>query len=233
SLTTGLPRALLSRLNALGHATMTDSAEIAPAHPAHALPNHRTRAPAPIAHFITADLPQHYDHLLPGEHNGTRPHAPADPAAGAQAAQSRAPDGLHHPLRKRGSAPVAALHAKGAAAAAGGGNGRLHVMVYDAYHFIKHAQANPLCFGLDPAKMDKPCGDEKQCYDRVWIDDANIGTQIHYWMARDIQIRLHLWHMRTTNVSLDRMFKNSTRAREIQLEMLGYACPMRAAPVLF
>ncbi|KAJ2713265.1 hypothetical protein H4R19_002338 [Coemansia spiralis] len=222
-LTSGLPRALLGRFSTLGRATMKDSTELAPAHPAHSLPNHRVRAAAPIAHYISADLPLHYDHLLPGEHNGTRPQAQPD--------QSQASDGLHHQLRKREGAhpPVTTPHAKGPAVI----NNRVHIMVYDAYHFIKHAEANPHCFGLDPAMLGKPCGDQKHCYDRVWIDDANIGTQIHYWMARDINIRLHLWHMRNTNVNLDRMFKNNTRARELELEMLGYACPMRPAPILF
>ncbi|KAJ1727755.1 hypothetical protein LPJ61_004411, partial [Coemansia biformis] len=235
ALTHGLPQALLERLSTLGHATMRDSTELAPVHPPHALPNHRTRAPAPIAHYISVNLPQHYDHMLPGEHNGTRPTAPDD-QTGPSPISSKAPDGLHRPLLKRESIhpPSTATHPKGVAAAGTvANNSRLHVMVYDAYHFIKHAEANPRCFGLDPAMMHKPCGDKKQCYDRVWIDDTNIGTQIHYWMARDINIRLHLWHMRNTNINLDRMFKNSTRVRELELEMLGYACPMRQAPVLF
>ncbi|KAJ2726331.1 hypothetical protein GGI07_000643 [Coemansia sp. Benny D115] len=110
---------------------------------------------------------------------------------------------------------------------------RLQIMVYDAYHFIKHAQTNPVCFGFDPHAVNQTCGDRKTCYDRVWLDDSNINTAVHYWMARDINVRLHMWHLHTAGASINSMFKNSTRARELELEMLGYACPMKPAPTSF
>ncbi|KAJ2784118.1 hypothetical protein GGI18_003452, partial [Coemansia linderi] len=119
------------------------------------------------------------------------------------------------------------------AASTGAGSKKLQVMVYDAYHFIKHAEQNPECFGLNPAMVNKTCGEQHNCYDRVWMDDSNINTSIHYWMARDINMRLHMWHLHTTGIDIQKAFKNGTRARELELEMLGFICPMRPAPTAF
>ncbi|ORX74912.1 hypothetical protein DL89DRAFT_264712 [Linderina pennispora] len=111
---------------------------------------------------------------------------------------------------------------------------KLHIMVYDAYHFIKHAQKNPQCFDFNPSAVNQTCGDEPQgCFDRVWMDDTNLNTAVHYWMARDLNVRLRMWHYRVAHGSLDTAMKNSTRLKELEEEMLGYACPMRPAPVEF
>ncbi|KAJ2243649.1 hypothetical protein GGH97_003479 [Coemansia sp. RSA 475] len=81
--------------------------------------------------------------------------------------------------------------------------------------------------------LGKPCGAQKHCYDRVWMDDANLTTAMHYWMAQDITARLHLWHMQNSGGGADKYTLNNTRVREIELEMLGYPCPMRPAPINF
>ncbi|KAJ2442674.1 hypothetical protein GGF42_006878, partial [Coemansia sp. RSA 2424] len=140
-------------------------------------------------------------------------------------------DDHSHPLQGANSGHIAANRAK--AVAADTGKNKLQIMIYDAYHFIKHAEQNPACFNLNPAVVGQTCGDKHNCYDRVWMDDSNINTAIHYWMARDISVRLHMWHLHSTGTNVQKIFKNSTRAQELELEMLGYTCPMRPAPVTF
>ncbi|KAI8322792.1 hypothetical protein GQ54DRAFT_328177 [Martensiomyces pterosporus] len=244
TLTSRLPYALLERFTSIGRTVMTDSFKMAPEHPPFVLPSHRNRTVSPISYFLTVDLPQNYDHTIPHEHDGRKSNS-----SNAQKpplfihTKAAMPDGLHRPLLKlhkredsspSDDIPQTQHDAQTSDLKEGpGANNRLHVMVYDAYHFIKHAEENPLCFDLSPAAVNKTCGEQQSCYDRVWMDDTNINTSIHYWMARDINIRLHLWHLHTNNLSLDSVFKNSTRARELELEMLGYACPMHPAPTHF
>ncbi|KAJ1839928.1 hypothetical protein LPJ70_004867, partial [Coemansia sp. RSA 2708] len=219
----------------LGHTVMADSTSLGPMHPPHALPHHRKLASSPISHYLTVDLPQNYDHTVPHEHNGTRPQTAHSSLF--LHTEPKPSDGLRRPLlkmHKRADAhPIPHLNIPNAHSKVEVSARKLHVMVYDAYHFIKHAEANPTCFGLDPTMVTKACSEPKHCFDRVWMDDTNLSTPIHYWMARDINVRLHMWHMHNTGVNLDKAFKNNTRARELELEMLGYACPMSQAPVNF
>ncbi|KAJ1898815.1 hypothetical protein LPJ66_002519 [Kickxella alabastrina] len=218
-ITHDLPQGLLNRFSKIGHSTMTNSAQLAPLHPPHYLPNHRTRAASPITHYITVDLP--HTHTTPKEHNGGHP---LSKAASPRLALHTAGNGIHQPMQKRDT------NLDSAHKPAANPRGRLEIMVYDAYHFIKHASANPQCFDLDPVAVNQTCGERKNCYDRLWMDDFNMNTAVHYWMAHDINTRLHMWHLHTTGARTDMIFKNSTRAREHELETLGYACPMRAAP---
>ncbi|KAJ2383600.1 hypothetical protein GGI05_005264 [Coemansia sp. RSA 2603] len=204
-----LPHALFQRLAKLGPVSITDSSKLAPLNPPSELPKHRRRAASPITHYITADLPHDYSHLDPHEHNGT--HPVPRPLQIPLSVHKRSPPPQPHSLRP----------------------GRLQIMVYDAYNFFKHASTNPQCFGLNPAVVNEACGEQKACYDRVWADDSNINTAVQYWMARDITMRLHMWHLRNAGVNINTVFKNSTRAREIELEMLGFTCPMHAAPTKF
>ncbi|KAJ1933014.1 hypothetical protein FBU59_006175, partial [Linderina macrospora] len=230
-----LPGSLLDKFSQIGHATMTDTFQLAPSSPQPGLPNHRTRTDSPISHFLTVDLPKDYSHTLPHEHNGETKTSINTTLAQAHArntlsihSKTSPPDGLHHPLLKlhRRSKPSIAPSSAPLA--------KLHIMVYDAYHFIKHAQANPQCFDFNPAAVNQTCGDEPlSCFDRVWMDDTNLNTAVHYWMARDLNVRLRMWHFRITHGSLETAMKNSTRLKEIEEEMLGYACPMRPAPVEF
>ncbi|KAJ2599296.1 hypothetical protein H4R99_003763 [Coemansia sp. RSA 1722] len=220
-----LPHGLFQRLGKLGTATLTDSAKLGPPHPPAELPKHRRRAPTPISHFITVDLPHDYDHLIPHEHNGTHPvpkpaHLPVvQPNHNA----------FHMHKRSTELTPMA----RGNKKHQGLRPGRLHVMIYDAHGFVKHAANSPQCFGFSQAKVNESCGEQRGCYDRIWADDSNLNTAVHYWMARDINMRLHLWHLHNTGADAAAVFKNSTRARELELEMLGYTCPMHAAPVAF
>ncbi|KAJ2663035.1 hypothetical protein IWW48_001554 [Coemansia sp. RSA 1200] len=226
SLARNLPHTLFEKLSKLGKATITDNVRMGPLHPPAHLPAHRTRAPYPITHYIAVDLPRSYDHLLPHEHNGTHLVAPGPAAHGPPQPPHSLSPALHaHPALK--------LHKRAAPAHDGGSGSSLRVMVYDAYGFIKHAQENPHCYGFNAAAMDTTCGDHPRCFDRVWIDDANISTAVHYWMARDINTRLHLWHMHGAGIDVGKAFKNATRARELELEMLGFSCPMHAAPTAF
>ncbi|KAI9474452.1 hypothetical protein LPJ78_002117 [Coemansia sp. RSA 989] len=240
ALTRDLPRALFEKFKAIGNTVMSDSNALGAMHPPYKLPHNRKLASSPISHYLTVDLPQSYEHTLPREHNGTRPGSPGHASSSLFLHTNTKPsDGLHRPLlrmRKRSDEhhPIPHLNIPNVHAKADmSGTRKLHVMVYDAYHFIKHVESNPSCFGLDPTMMNKPCGDQKHCYDRVWMDDTNLSTPVHYWLARDINVRLHLWHMHNNNVSLEKTFKNSTRAHELEMEMLGYACPMKPAPVNF
>ncbi|KAJ2745436.1 hypothetical protein GGI20_002190 [Coemansia sp. BCRC 34301] len=229
-----LPYALLERFTTLGRTVMTNSAQTGPAHPPSQLPNHRKRSASPISYYLSVDLPATYDHVIPREHNGTKATWPSrQPRALPKRDSILDAHGSDHghPLQEADHGHIAASRAK--AAAAGVGKNKLQIMIYDAYHFIKHAEQNPACFGLNPAMVGQTCGDQHNCYDRVWMDDANINTAIHYWMARDINMRLHMWHLHSTGTNVQKVFKNSTRAQELELEMLGYACPMRPAPVAF
>ncbi|KAJ1666576.1 hypothetical protein EV178_002187 [Coemansia sp. RSA 1646] len=238
SLARNLPHTLFEKFSTLGRATITDNVRLGPLQPPTHLPNHRIRATYPITHYITVDLPHNYDHLLPHEHNGTHPVAPSTSASGPPLHPHPVPSivaGPGHPpvkLHKRSAVTSSVGHAV-PSTAAGGGATRLRIMVYDAYGFIKHAEENPLCYGFNPAMMNKTCGEQPHCHDRVWIDDSNVGTGVHYWMARDINTRLHMWHMHNAGINLERFFKNSTRAKELELEMLGFSCPMHAAPTDF
>ncbi|PIA18001.1 hypothetical protein COEREDRAFT_6748 [Coemansia reversa NRRL 1564] len=242
SITRELPHTLLKKFSGIGHTIMTNSNSMAPANSPHTLPNHRQRALSPIAHFLTVDLPQDYKHMMPHEHKGARPAVPGHSGSSLLHHSDPKPvDRLHHPLLKihkrinahdiiNAHSNSTAAHTKGQQSSSGK---KLHIMVYDAYHFIKHAETNPKCFSLNPAMMSKTCGEQKHCYDRVWMDDSNLSTPIHYWMAHDINARLEMWDIHNKNLKLNKVFKNSTRARELGLEMLGYTCPMRPAPVDF
>ncbi|KAJ2881078.1 hypothetical protein IWW38_005847, partial [Coemansia aciculifera] len=220
-----LPYALLERFTTLGRTVMTNSVQMGPAHPPSQLPNHRKRAASAISYYLSVDLPATYDHTIPNEHNGTKSAWPTrQPRVLPKRDNIWGPhdDGDHsHPMQGADQGHIAANRAK--AAAAGTGKNKLQIMIYDAYHFIKHAEENPSCFGLNPAVVGQTCGDQHNCYDRVWMDDSNINTSVHYWMARDISVRLHMWHMHNTGTSIQKAFKNSTRAHELELEMLGYA----------
>ncbi|KAJ2005016.1 hypothetical protein GGI04_002401 [Coemansia thaxteri] len=237
SLTRELPYALLERFTTLGRTVMTDNFKTAPMHPPPLLPNHRKRAASPITYYLSVDLPSTYDHTIPNEHNGTKSTTPSRQPRALRKRDNVAADidGHSHPMPDASHSNIAAIRAKSAASTdKNSGNGRkLEIMVYDAYHFIKHAEENPACFDLNPAMVGQTCGEQHGCYDRVWLDDSNINTSIHYWMARDINVRLHMWHLHTSGVNIQKVFKNSTRAQELELEMLGYACPMRPAPIVF
>ncbi|KAJ2531889.1 hypothetical protein IWW43_001700 [Coemansia sp. RSA 1935] len=224
-LTRSLPYALLEKLKSLGKTTMKDSSQIAhvPHKMPHELPHHRHAAASPIAHFLSATLPHSYDHTIPREHNGTNHPNPLFLHTQKPA------DHLRRPLLKLAKRSPPHVHPKTDINV----THHLNIMVYDAYHFIKHAEANPQCFGLNPKMLDKPCGAQKHCYDRVWMDDANLTTAMHYWMAQDITARLHLWHMQNSGGGADKHTRNNTRVREIELEMVGYPCPMRPAPINF
>ncbi|KAJ2539161.1 hypothetical protein EV175_006377 [Coemansia sp. RSA 1933] len=236
SLARNLPHTLFEKLSTLGRATITDNVRLGPLQPPAHLPNHRARAPYPITHYITVDLPHNYDHLLPHEHNGTHPVVATPISHGALSPPLHshpAPSSAHPSLKIHKRSAVTSSVAHAVPSAMQGGATRLHIMVYDAYGFIKHAEESPLCYGFNPAMMNSTCGEHPHCHDRVWIDDSNIGTAVHYWMARDINTRLHMWHMHNAGITLDRFFKNATRAKELELEMLGFSCPMRAAPTDF
>ncbi|KAJ1819577.1 hypothetical protein LPJ56_001548 [Coemansia sp. RSA 2599] len=221
-----LPHGLYQRFSKIGAATLTDSVKLGPPHPPAELPKHRRRAAAPISHYITVDLPHDYEHMVPHEHNGTHP---IPRPAQIPLTQPHHPPSLG--MHKRSSAPVPApAHGKKHGSLR---PGRLHVMVYDAHGFVKHATNSPQCFAFSPASVKDTCGEQKACYDRVWVDDSNLNTAVHYWMARDINMRLHMWHLHNTGADAASVFRNSTRARELELEMLGFACPMHAAPVAF
>ncbi|KAJ2732676.1 hypothetical protein IW152_003641 [Coemansia sp. BCRC 34962] len=230
SMARGLPYALLEKLTTVGHTSMTNSINSGPVHPPPQLPGHRKRAASPITYFISVDLPTAYDHTIPREHNGTKSVWPSRQPRMMRKRNNKSAD-HDYLLPEPTHGIIAANHAK--AASTGAGSNKLQVMVYDAYHFIKHAEQNPECFGLNPAMVNRTCGEQHNCYDRVWMDDSNINTSIHYWMARDINMRLHMWHLHTTGINLQKAFKNSTRAHELELEMLGYICPMRPAPTAF
>lgn len=109
-------------------------------------------------------------------------------------------------------------------------NRTLEIMVYDAYHFIKHMESHPNCYSLNPQRVNQTCPGPHGCYDRVWMDETNLNTVAHYWMARDLSTRLHLWNIHNKNIDIHRVFKNATKARQVQLGMLGYSCPMKSAP---
>ncbi|KAJ2785814.1 hypothetical protein GGI15_001793 [Coemansia interrupta] len=225
-MTRDLPHALFQKLNKIGPAAITDSSRLGPLNPPSELPKHRRRAASPITHYITVDLPHDYTHMDAHEHNGTHP-VPRPAIIPA--------DGPHHPpvgIHKR-SPPQAAAGGSGHGKPRALRPGRLQIMVYDAYNFVKHASTNPHCFGLNPATVNESCGEQSACYDRIWVDDSNINTAVQYWMARDINMRLHMWHLHNTGADVNTVFKNSTRAREVELEMLGYSCPMHAAPTKF
>ncbi|KAJ1667508.1 hypothetical protein EV178_001237 [Coemansia sp. RSA 1646] len=149
------------------------------------LSNHRTRVAYPITHYITVDLPHNYDHLLPHEHNGTHLAAPSTSASGSPLHLHPVPSTVTGPgypsakLHKRSAVTSSVSHAV-QSTAVGGGATRLQIMVHDAYGFIKHAEENPLCYGFNPAMMNKTCSEQPHCHDRVWIDDSNIGTGVHY-----------------------------------------------------
>ncbi|KAJ2396512.1 hypothetical protein GGF41_008592, partial [Coemansia sp. RSA 2531] len=229
SMTRGLPYALLERFTTVGRTVMTNSIQSGPAHPPLQLPSHRKRSASPITYYLSVDLPTTYDHTIPHEHNGTKSTWPSRQPRIMRKRDSNNGADHDHPLPEPAHGHTAANRAKAAPA----GRNKLQIMVYDAYHFIKHAEQNPACFGLNPAMVNQTCGDQHNCYDRVWMDDSNINTSIHYWMARDINVRLHMWHLHTTGIDFQKAFKNSTRAHELELEMLGYICPMRPAPTAF
>ncbi|KAJ2081950.1 hypothetical protein GGI09_007553 [Coemansia sp. S100] len=229
SMTRGLPYALLERFTTVGRTVMTNSIQSGPAHPPLQLPSHRKRSASPITYYLSVDLPTTYDHTIPHEHNGTKSTWPSRHPRIMRKRDSNNGADHDHPLPEPAHGHTAANRAKMAPA----GRNKLQIMVYDAYHFIKHAEQNPACFGLNPAMVNQTCGDQHNCYDRVWMDDSNINTSIHYWMARDINVRLHMWHLHTTGIDFQKAFKNSTRAHELELEMLGYICPMRPAPTAF
>ncbi|KAJ1665670.1 hypothetical protein EV178_003045 [Coemansia sp. RSA 1646] len=198
----------------------------------------KTRATYPITHYITVDLSHNYNHLLPHEHNGTHPAAPSTSASGSPLHLHPVPStvaGLGHPsvkLHKRSAVTSSIGHAV-QSTASGGGATRLRILVYDAYGFIKHAEENPLCCGFGPAMMNKTCGEQLHCHDCVWINDSDVGAGVHYWMARDINTRLHIWHMHNAGINLERFFKNSTRAKELELDGGLFSCPAHAAPTDF
>ncbi|KAJ2156215.1 hypothetical protein GGF46_005335 [Coemansia sp. RSA 552] len=242
SLNNNLPLSLYRKFKSMGHTTLTDSKSMSPVHPPpHTLPGHRKMAAAPITHYLTVDLPQNYDHMLPHEHNGTKKPVPMHPRPLEmhphqplfRHTEPSPIEDPRHRLPKVAKRSITGAKSNAVHPASGKASShKLHVMVYDAYNFVKHAESNPRCFGLDPLAMGKPCKDPKHCHDRVWMDDSNLSSPIHYWMARDINMRLHMWHMHTTGHSPETSLKNSTRVSELGLEMLGYACPMRPAPVL-
>ncbi|KAI9506938.1 hypothetical protein GGI25_000034 [Coemansia spiralis] len=235
SLGRNLPHVLFEKFSTLGKTSMTDNVRLGPVHPSHQLPNHRVRTPFPITHYLTVDLPHDYNHLLPHEHNGTKaitPNVHGSPLFAHPELNTL--DVPHRPtmkLHKRYAPPSKDIVQS--ANAHNNASNKLHIMIYDAHSFIKHAEEAPACFGLNPAMMSKTCEEQPRCYDRVWIDDTNISTGIHYWMARDINVRLHMWHMYNNNVNIEKVFKNVTRAKELELEMLGFTCPMHEAPTAF
>ncbi|KAJ1962053.1 hypothetical protein GGI12_002874, partial [Dipsacomyces acuminosporus] len=205
SLTRTLPFSLLEKFKTIGNAVLTNNVKLAPEHPPRTLPEHRTRSEFPISHFLTVDLPESYAHTVAREHNGAKANSSSPPAALLSLRpMPPMPGGLHGPLLKLRKREDPALpddeqqsqldkivSTSGSHAGAGSSN-KLHIMIYDAYHFIKHAEENPRCFDLSAQSATQPCGEQQDCYDRVWMDDTNINTSIHYWMARDINIRLHL-----------------------------------------